>query len=120
MSVTVSLSTRVSPEVREHLAAEAAERGLPLATYTKNLLSEAGGKDPGPLGVGEVVNEVDCLFTDLPMAAGIHRAVCRALARTVQNGGTAGVAAGKELIDLTEWVRRRYEPEPEDEDYEDE
>jgi hypothetical protein len=120
MSVTVSLSTRVSPLVRDRLAAEAADRGLPLATHTKNLLSDAGSKDPDSTRDGEVVNEVDCLFTHLPVEAGIHRAVCRALARTVQNGGTAGVAAGKELIDLTEWVRRRYEPEPEDEDYEDE
>jgi hypothetical protein len=117
MSQTVSLSTRVSPLVRDRLAAEAAERGVPLATYTKGLLSvPAAGRDASSADVGEVVNEVDCLFYDLPPEAGIHRAVCRALARTVQAGGAAGVSAGKELLDLTDWVRRRFEPEDMDED----
>jgi hypothetical protein len=117
MSQTVSLSTRVSPQVRDRLTAEAAERGVPLATYTRGLLSvPAPGQDASSPGDGEVVNEVDCLFYDLPPEAGIHRAVCRALARTVQAGGAAGVSAGKELLDLTNWVRRRFEPEDLDED----
>jgi hypothetical protein len=97
--------------------AEAAERGVPLATYTRGLLSvPAAGQDASSPGDGEVVNEVDCLFYGLPPEAGIHRAVCRALARTVQAGGAAGVSAGKELLDLTNWVRRRFEPEDLDED----
>jgi hypothetical protein len=117
MSQTVSLSTRVSPQVRDRLAAEAAERGVPLATYTRGLLSvPAAGQDASSPGDGEVVNEVNCLFYALPPEAGIHRAVCRALARTVQAGGAAGVSAGKELLDLTDWVRRRFEPEDLDED----
>jgi hypothetical protein len=117
MSQTVSLSTRVSPQVRDRLAAEAAERGVPLATYTRGLLSvPSPGLDASAAGDGEVVNEVDCLFHDLPPEAGIHRAVCRALARTVQGGGAAGVSAGKELLDLAGWVRRRFEPEDLDED----
>jgi hypothetical protein len=71
--------------------AEAAERGVPLATYTRGLLSvPAAGQDASSPGDGEVVNEVDCLFYALPPEAGIHRAVCRALARTVQAGGLPG------------------------------
>jgi hypothetical protein len=116
MSQTVSLSTRVSPQVRDRLAAAAAERGVPLATYTRGLLSVPPGLDASAAGDGEVVNEVDCLFHDLPPEAGIHRAVCRALARTVQGGGAAGVSAGKELLDLAGFVRRRFEPEDWDED----
>jgi hypothetical protein len=117
MSQTVSLSTRVSPQVRDRLTAEAAERGVPLATYTRGLLSvPSPGQDASSPGDGEVVNEVNCLFYGLPQEAWIHRAVCRALARTVQTGGAAGVSAGKELLDLTEWVRRRFEPEDLDED----
>jgi hypothetical protein len=115
MSQTVSLSTRVTPQVRDRLTAEAAARGVPLATYTRGLLSApAAGQDAPAEGVGEVVLEVDCLFYGLGPEAGIHRAVCRALARTVQGGGAAGVSAGKELLDLTDWVRRRFEPEDED------
>lgn len=116
----MSLSTRVSPQVRDRLAAEAAEQGLPLATYTRNLLSEAAPRGDSLPGDGDVENEVSCAFTGLPVEAGIHRAVCMALARTVQNGGTAGVAAGKELVSMTEWVRRVFGPEDPDEDYEDE
>jgi hypothetical protein len=117
MSQTVSLSTRVSPLVRDRLTAEAAERGVPLATYTRGLLSAPSpGQGASSPGDGEVVNEVNCLFYALPQEAWIHRAVCRALARTVQAGGAAGVSAGKELLDLTEWVRRRFEPEDLDED----
>ena len=82
-----------------------------MGTFTRDLLAAGvNGDRPGP-DVGEVQNEVDCLFTGLPLEAGIHRAVCMAYARTVENGGSAGVAAGKELLDLTEWVRRRFEPE---------
>jgi hypothetical protein len=117
MSQTVSLSTRVSPQVRDRLTAEAAERGVPLATYTRGLLSvPSPGRDAAPTGDGEIELEVNCLFYALPPEAGIHRAVCRALARTVQAGGAAGVSAGKELLDLTDWVRRRFEPEDLDED----
>jgi hypothetical protein len=116
MSQTVSLSTRVSPEVRDRLAAEAGSLGLPLATHTRNLLSDSPpSPDPGSAD-GEVVNEVNCLFTGLPPEAGIHRAVCRSLARTVQNGGAAGVTAGRELLELTDWVQRRFQPEDEDGD----
>src|SRR2546429_452831 len=47
MSQTVSLSTRVSPQVRDRLTAEAAERGVPLATYTR-----------GPRGGGAIRRKV--------------------------------------------------------------
>jgi hypothetical protein len=90
---------------------------VPLATYTRGLLSApAAGEDAPAAGDGEVELEVNCLFYGLGPEAGIHRAVCRALARTVQGGGAAGVSAGKELLDLAEWVRRRYVPEDLDED----
>jgi hypothetical protein len=117
MAVSVSLSTRVSPELRQRLIAEARVRGLPLATLARDLLGAAldGAAFSAPQD-GEVQNEVACVFHGLPLEAGMHRAVCMALARTVENGGAAGVTAGKELLDLTEWVRRRFEPEEEDED----
>jgi serine/threonine protein kinase len=63
---------------------------LPLATYTRNLLSDASPRGDSPPADGEVVNEVDCVFHDLPLEAGVPRAVCRALARTMQNGGLPG------------------------------
>jgi hypothetical protein len=113
MAVTVSLSTRVPPQVRDRLAAEASARGVPLATYTRTLLS--GATHLAEQVDDAVQNEVRCLFTGLPMEAGIYREVCLALARTVEAGGTAGVSAGKELLQLTDMVRRLYEPEDWDE-----
>jgi hypothetical protein len=65
---------------------------------------------------GGVINEIDCVFHELPPAAGLHREVCRALARTVESGGTGQVAAAKELLDLADWAVRRFEPEPEDDE----
>jgi hypothetical protein len=122
MAVTVSISTRIPPQVRDQLAAEARERGLPLATYTRTVLESAAvGAGPAVLEPpdGPVQNEVRCVFEGLPMEAGVHREVCLSLARTVENGGAAGVTAGKELLEVTEWARRRYEYEDEDEDYAD-
>jgi hypothetical protein len=112
---TVSLSTRVTPQVRERLAAEAVARGVPLATYTRELLSgrplaaDGGVADP-------VQNEVRCIFTDLPQETGLAREICLALARTVEVGGTAGISAGKALLEETERVQRLYAPEYDDED----
>jgi hypothetical protein len=116
MAVTVSLSTRVSPELRQRLISEARSRGVPLGAFARDLLAagvNGGSLDPD---VGEVQNEVACVFHGLPLEAGMHRAVCMALARTVESGGAAGVTAGKELLDLTEWVRRRFEPEWDEDD----
>jgi hypothetical protein len=106
---TVSLSTRVTPQVRERLAAAAAARGVPLATYTRELLSGP------PQAVGDIAdpvqNEVRCIFTGMPPETGLAREICLALARTVEMGGTAGISAGKALIDETDRVQRMYAPE---------
>lgn len=107
---TVSLSTRVTPQVRERLAAEAAARGVPLATYTRQLLSDP----PRPSGEAAdhpVQNEVECIFAHLPPETGLEREVCRALARTVESGGTAGISAGKALLEETDRLLRLYQPE---------
>jgi hypothetical protein len=89
---------------------------VPLATYTRGLLSvPSAGLDASSVG-DAVQNEVRCLFTDLPPEAGVYREVCLALARTVESGGTAGVTAGKELLHLTDVARRRFEPDDWDED----
>ena len=112
MSQTVSLSTRVSPQVRDRLAAAAAERGVPLATYTRGLLSvPSPGLDAPAAGDGEVVNEVRCVFAHLPMEAGLRREICLSLARTVEAGGSAGIAAGKALLDEVRVTQRLFEPE---------
>ena len=90
MAQTVSLSTRVPPEVRDRLAAEATGRGVPLATYTRTLLSGATPKDASN-GDGSVVEEVNRVFGELPPDAALRWEICLALARTVQAGGSAGM-----------------------------
>jgi hypothetical protein len=112
MSQTVSLSTRVSPQVRDRLAAEAAERGVPLATYTRGLLSvPSPGLDASPAGGGELVNEVACVFAHLPPEAGLRREICLSLARVVEAGGSPSIAAGKALLDEVRVTQRLFEPE---------
>ncbi|HEY3036900.1 MAG TPA: hypothetical protein VGJ54_19860, partial [Streptosporangiaceae bacterium] len=116
MSVTVSLSTRVSQDLRERLITEARGRGVPLSTLARDLLA-AGLNGGAPNGRdGAVVNEVQCVFHGLPMEAGLRREVALALARTVEAGGSAGIAAGRELLDMVGVVVRLYEPEDWDED----
>jgi hypothetical protein len=111
MATSVSLSTRVSPDLRQQLLAGARARRVALSTLARDLLA-AAVEGPAPTGGDDAVqNEVRCLFTGLPMEAGIYREVCLALARTVEAGGTAGVTAGKELLQLTDMVQRRYGPE---------
>jgi hypothetical protein len=112
----VSLSTRVSPELRGRLVSEARGRGVPLSELARDLL--AAGLDGGaPNGKdGAVVNEVRCVFHGLPMEAGLRREVALSLARTVEAGGSAGIAAGKELLDMIDVVARLYEPEDWDDD----
>jgi hypothetical protein len=114
MVQTVSLSTRVTPQVRDRLAAEALARGVPLATYTRALLSAppgpADGEVPDP-----VQNEVACVFEGMPPETGLAREICLALARTVEAGGTAGISAGKALLEETERVQRMYALYAEDE-----
>jgi hypothetical protein len=119
MAVTVSLSTRVAPEVRDRLAAAAAERGMPLATYTRTLLSGVVPEDASP--AGDVANEVACIFAHLPPDAGLRREICMCLARTAEQGGTAGIAAGKALLDEVRVTRLLFEPEDflDDEDEDD-
>jgi hypothetical protein len=116
MTVTVSLSTRVSPQVRDRLAAEASARGVPLATYTRTLLSAALLQDADQVE-DAVQNEVRCIFAHLPMEAGLRREICLSLARTVEAGGTAGISAAKALLDEIRVTQHLFEPEwDEDED----
>lgn len=117
MAPTVSLSARVSPEVRARLAAEARAQGVALATYAARLLSGPVTDAPGP-GAGAVVNEVECAFARLPAESGLEKEVCLALARTVELGGTAGIQAGKELLIEIRYATFRYAPDgDEDEDW---
>lgn len=111
MAVSVSLSARVSPQVRDRLSAEAQARGVPLATYAAALLSGAApdpAPDPSRPGEGDVQREVECVFERLPLDAGLEREICMALARTVEDGGTAGIAAGKELVIEVRMAQQRY------------
>src|SRR5258705_8690250 len=62
MAPTVSLSARVSPQVRARLAAEARDQGVALATYAARLLTGAAPDAPGP-GAGTIQNEVECAFS---------------------------------------------------------
>jgi hypothetical protein len=118
MAPTVSLSARVSPAVRARLAADARAQGIALATYASRLLSGPVIDAPGP-GAGAVQNEVDCIFTHLPLEASLEREVCMALARTVEAGGTPGISAGKELLSEIRYVQLRYAPEEDEDDDED-
>lgn len=111
----MSLSTRVSPQVRDRLAAEALARGMPLATYTRELLSGPPDHPDGEVG-DPVQNEVRCIFEGMPMETGLAREVCLALARTVEAGGAAGISAGKALLEEAERVQRMYAPDYDDED----
>jgi hypothetical protein len=110
MAPTVSLSARVSPQVRARLAAEARAQGVALATYAARMLSGPVMDAPG-LGAGAVVNEVECAFTHLPPESSLEKEVCLALARTVELGGTAAIAAGKELLAEVRYAQLRYAPE---------
>jgi len=109
--VSVSLSTRVAPDLRDRLVAEARARRVALSTLARDLL--AAGVDGPAAGGGDdaVQNEVRCIFAHLPPEAGLRREICLSLARTVEQGGTAGVTAGRELLIEVNTAQRLYEPE---------
>jgi hypothetical protein len=111
MATSVSLSTRVSPELRQQLVAEARARRVPLGTLARDLL--AAGLDTSSPGGGDdaVQNEVRCIFAHLPPEAGLRREICLSLARTVEQGGSASIAAGKALLDEVRVTQRLFEPE---------
>lgn len=111
LMVSVSLSTRVAPELRQQLLAEARARRVALSTLARDLL--AAGVDGSTPGGGDdaVQNEVRCIFAHLPPEAGLRREICLSLARTVESGGSAGIAAGRELLIEVSTVQRLYEPE---------
>lgn len=113
MAPSVSLSARVSPQVRARLAAEAEVRGMALATYAAQLLSGAA-PEPSRAGEGAVQNEIECVFADMPPESGVYREICMALARTAEAGGSAGVTAGRELLSTVHAAERLFGPEPED------
>ena len=124
MAQSVSLSTRVSPQVRDRLAAEAAARGLALGTYTRSLLEGAGPQAaPGGNGDGdgEVVRQVDELYGQFGPDAAVERAIAVAVARVVEAGGSPAVTAAKELAVMCRMAETRFgtwddEDEDEDED----
>jgi hypothetical protein len=116
MSVTVSLSTRLPPDVRERLLAAAEDRGVPPGTLARDLITAGlDGAAPDRAGAGDVVNEVECRFAHFGPEAGLRREVCLQLARTAEQGGTAGIAAGKELLIEVSIAERMFEDE-DDED----
>lgn len=108
MGQTVSLSTRVSPQVRDRLAAEAAERGVALATYTRSLLESARAEAVAPDGDGEVVLEVGRLYGQWGPEAAIERAIAVAVARVVEAGGSPAVTAAKELGVMCRMAESRF------------
>src|SRR6266581_138093 len=115
MTVTVCLSTRVPPGLRDRLLAVAEDRGVPLSTLARDLIAAGmDGGAPDRAGAGDLVNEVECLFSRFGPEAGLRREVCLALARTAEAGGTAGIAAGKELLIEVSVAGRLFEDEDED------
>jgi hypothetical protein len=95
----VSLSTRVPPDLRERLLAAADDRGVPLSALARDLIAAGlDGGSPERAGDGDVVREVGCRFAHFGPEAGLRREICMALARTAEAGGTAGIAAGRELL----------------------
>jgi hypothetical protein len=111
LMVSVSLSTRVAPDLRDRLVAEARARRVALSTLARDLL--AAGVDGPAAGGGDdaVQNEVRCIFAHLPPEAGLRREICLSLARTVEQGGSASIAAGKALLDEVRVTQRLFEPE---------
>ena len=47
----------------------------------------------------------------MPPEAGLRREICLSLARTVEQGGSASIAAGKALLDEVRVTQRLFEPE---------
>ena len=112
MSQTVSLSTRVPPEVRDRLAAAAEARGVALATYTRTLLTSA---EMAAREDGAVVAEVERVFRHFGPDAGVRREAALALARIVEAGGSPAIAASKEMLYQVYVAETLFEPD-EDED----
>ena len=111
MATSVSLSTRVSPELRQQLLAEARARRVALGTLARDLLAAGLAGEAATSPDDTVQNEVRCIFAHLPPEAGLRREICLSLARTVEQGGTAGVTAGRELLIEVNTAQRLYEPE---------
>jgi hypothetical protein len=105
MATSVSLSTRVSPDLRQQLLAEARARRVALGTLARDLL-EAGVEGAPPASDDAVQNEVRCIFAHLPPEAGLRREICLSLARTVEAGGTAGISAARALLDEVRVTQR--------------
>lgn len=120
MTTSVSLSTRVSPELRERLLAVSRARKVTLGELARDLLASGvdGGPSPGEAD-GALMNEIDCVFHGLSGVAGVYREVCRALARTVSSGGSVGVTAGRELLSTVDMVQMRFVPDGYDDEDED-
>lgn len=89
-----------------------------LATYAAKLLAAASPDGPRP-GAGAVQNEVESVFARLPDEASLEKQVCLSLARTVEQGGTPGIAAGKELLVEIRWAKLHFGLDDEDDEDED-
>jgi hypothetical protein len=106
MAPTVSLSTRISPQIRDRLAGEAAARGVPLGTYTRSLLEDAQPR--AAPDDGDVVRGVDRLYGQFGPDAAIERAIAMAVARVVEAGGSPAVTAAKELVVMCRMAENRF------------
>lgn len=101
MAATMTISLRVPQEMRDQLERVSAEyRTTMSAVAVSAIRAYLDGAEPptdGPL-----VLAVQDLFVDQDLYLPAEREMALALARTGQSGGTAGVAAIKELRVLLE------------------
>jgi hypothetical protein len=117
MAFSVSLSTRVSPELRERLTEEARSRHMNLAAYARDVLEGGVNGDSRPEPErGGLANEIECVFAHLPDETGVRREVALQLARVVEAGGSPSVTASRELVELIDHTLLRYGPEWDEDD----
>lgn len=120
MAATMTISLRVSPELRERLERAAAGSGLTMSALAVALIRE--GLDGGEVdGDGPLVQAVGAAFADLEgRGVAVERQTALSLARIAQAGGMAAVSALRELRPLMagvldddgdEWLNHLAEPE---------
>jgi hypothetical protein len=97
----MTVSLRVPQEMRDQLERVAAEHRTTMSAVAVSAI-RAYLDGAGPAADGPLVLAVDELFTDQDVYLPAEREMALALARSGQAGGTAGVAAIKELRALLE------------------
>lgn len=97
MSATMTISLRVPPEVRDQLERAAAEGRTTMSAVAVSAIRAY--LDGGVVAAdGPLVEVIAGLYADVGgQCVPAEREMALALARTAQAGGTAGVAAVKEL-----------------------